>query len=72
MVLDVRGRGLMCAFSLPTTAQRDALIRALWERGVIMLGSGADSVRFRPALTVTRGELDEAVDGVRDALGALN
>ena len=50
----------MCAFSLPTTAQRDALLTALWERGVIMLGSGPDSVRFRPALTVTRAELERA------------
>ena len=26
LVLDVRGRGLMCAFSMPTAAQRDALV----------------------------------------------
>ena len=68
LVLDVRGRGLMCAFSLPTAAQRDELIRRLWDRGVIMLASGADSVRFRPALTVSREEIDAAVDAVRDAL----
>ena len=68
LVRDVRGRGLMCAFSLPTTAQRDALLTALWERGVIMLGSGPDSVRFRPALTVTRAELDRAVTAVREVL----
>ena len=43
LVLDVRGRGLMCAFSLPSAAQRDELIRRLWDRRVIMLASGADS-----------------------------
>ena len=68
LVLDVRGRGLMCAFSLPSAAQRDELIGKLWDRGVIMLASGGDSVRFRPALTVSRGEIDTAVDAVRDAL----
>ena len=68
LVLDVRGRGLMCAFSLPAAAQRDELIGKLWERGVIMLASGPDSVRFRPALTVSRGEIDTAIDAVRDAL----
>ncbi|HMZ15327.1 MAG TPA: L-lysine 6-transaminase [Mycobacterium sp.] len=68
LVHDVRGRGLMCAFSLPTTAQRDALLTELWERGVIMLGSGPDSVRFRPALTVTRAELERAVAAVREVL----
>ena len=70
VVHDVRGRGLMCAFSLPSTAQRDALLGALWERGVIMLGSGPDSVRFRPALTVTPAELDRAVATVREVLAA--
>ncbi len=68
MVLDVRGRGLMCAFSLPSAAQRDALIRGLWERRVIVLPTGADGVRFRPARTVTHDEIDAAIAAVRDAL----
>jgi len=68
VVLDVRGRGLMCAFSLPTAAQRDELIRRLWDRRVIMLASGPTSVRFRPALTVSREEIVAAVAAVRDAL----
>ena len=68
VVFDVRGRGLMCAFSLPTTEQRDALVAALWRRGVIMLGSGVDSVRFRPALTASRAEIDRAVAAVREVL----
>lgn len=67
-VLDVRGRGLMCAFSLPSREQRDELLRRLWNRGVVMLGCGTDSVRFRPALTVGRQELDAAVAAVRAAL----
>src|SRR6476646_5103352 len=54
VVLDVRGRGLMCAFSLPSGEERDELIRRLWERRVIMLASGPNSVRFRPTLTVSR------------------
>ncbi|MGV0801332.1 aminotransferase class III-fold pyridoxal phosphate-dependent enzyme, partial [Mycolicibacterium elephantis] len=68
VVLDVRGRGLMCAFSLPSAAQRDALIRGLWDRRVIVLPTGPDGVRFRPALTVTREEIDAAIRAVRDAL----
>ena len=67
-VLDVRGRGLMCAFSLPSGAERDELIRRLWDRRVIMLASGPDSVRFRPALTVSREEIDIAVEAVREVL----
>ena len=68
LVLDPRGRGLMCAFGMPTAAQRDALIEKLWQRRVIMLASGPDSVRFRPALTASREEIDAAVDAVRAAL----
>jgi L-lysine 6-transaminase len=67
-VLDVRGRGLMCAFSLSSGEQRDELIRRLWDRHVVMLASGADSVRFRPALTVSHRDIDAAVASVRAAL----
>ena len=67
-VLDVRGRGLMCAFTLPSVAERDELTNRLWQRGVVMLACGERSVRFRPALTVTRAEIDIAVSAVRDAL----
>lgn len=70
VVLHPRGRGLMCAFDLPTTADRDELIRRLWQRGVIVLPAGSDAVRFRPALTVSRGEIDIAVSAVRAALPA--
>jgi L-lysine 6-transaminase len=66
-----RGRGLMCAFSMPSAAQRDEVIRRLWQRHVILLASGVDSVRFRPALTVSRAEIDEAVQALRDVLATL-
>ncbi|MET4431879.1 L-lysine 6-transaminase [Mycolicibacterium sp. 624] len=71
LVLDPRGRGLMCAFSMPSPAQRDDLIGRLWDRRVIMLGSGPDSVRFRPALTVSRRDIDTAVDTVREVLSEM-
>jgi L-lysine 6-transaminase len=71
LVVDPRGRGLMCAFSMPDAAQRDGLIAALWDRRVIMLASGTDSVRFRPALTASRGDIDAAVDAVRSVLTTL-
>jgi L-lysine 6-transaminase len=71
VVLDPRGRGLMCAFSLPTTADRDEVIRRLWQRAVIALPSGNDGVRFRPALTVSRSEIDAAIAAVRGALTAV-
>jgi L-lysine 6-transaminase len=71
VVLDPRGRGLMCAFSLPTTADRDELLRRLWRRAVIVLPSGHDGVRFRPALTVTPAEIDAAIGALRGALAEM-
>ncbi|PQE00478.1 L-lysine 6-transaminase [Mycobacterium sp. EPG1] len=68
LVRDVRGRGLMCAFSMPTAGQRDELLARLWDRGVIMLGCGTDSVRFRPALTVSDDEIERALAAVRAVL----
>jgi L-lysine 6-transaminase len=71
LVLDPRGRGLMCAFSLPGTAERDELIRKLWQRAVILLPTGARGVRFRPALTVCRADVDAAVAAVHSALTSM-
>jgi L-lysine 6-transaminase len=68
VVLDPRGRGLMCAFSLPTAADREEVIGRLWQRRVIALRSGEDGVRFRPALTVSRMEIDALVSALRGAL----
>jgi L-lysine 6-transaminase len=56
---------------MPSASQRDVLLAGLWECGVIMLGSGPDSVRFRPALTVSRSEIDAAVDAVRAVLRSM-
>lgn len=71
LVLDPRGRGLMCAFSLPSTGAREAVIAQLWQRRVIALRCGEDGVRFRPALTVTRGEIDALVCALSGALTAV-
>ena len=71
-VTDVRGRGLMCAFTLPDRALRDALLAGLRaDEHVLLLGCGTRSVRFRPALTVGDAELEEGVAAVERVLGRL-
>lgn len=65
VVEDVRGRGLMRAFSLPDKGLRDALLAELRDsERVLLLGCGSRSVRFRPALTVTEAELAAGVAAV--------
>ncbi|HEX4249923.1 MAG TPA: L-lysine 6-transaminase [Pseudonocardia sp.] len=72
VVTEVRGRGLMCAVTLPDAELRDKVITRLREdEHVIMLGCGASSLRLRPALTVSVEELDRAVDAVDRVLHGL-
>jgi L-lysine 6-transaminase len=70
-VENVRGRGLMAAVDLPTPDARDAAVRYLHEHErVLILGGGERSIRFRPALTITAAELDEAVAALARAVAA--
>ena len=62
VVTDVRGRGLMCAFSLPDGAARDRVLKRLREQEhVLLLGCGTRSIRFRPALTVSVADLEAGI-----------
>lgn len=71
-VTDVRGRGLMCAFSLPNSGVRDDVLATLREQEhVLLLGCGRRSVRFRPALTVSPGELGAGVAALDRVLHRL-
>jgi L-lysine 6-transaminase len=71
-VTEVRGRGLMCAFSLPDKGTRDVVLERLREQErVLLLGCGRRSIRFRPALTVTEAELDEGVAALDRVLTTL-
>jgi L-lysine 6-transaminase len=64
-VTEPRGRGLMCAVTIADAPLRDTLLADLLARErVLMLGCGERGIRFRPALTVTEDELDEAVDAL--------
>jgi L-lysine 6-transaminase len=71
LVSNVRGRGLMCALDLPGTQARDAVLRLLRERRVIMLPCGERSVRFRPALDVTEADLEFGLKALDSALSGL-
>jgi L-lysine 6-transaminase len=71
-IADVRGRGLMCAFTLPTAELRDEAIRRLRDdERVLVLGCGTSALRFRPALTVTVDELDRGLAALDRVLGSL-
>ena len=58
----MRGRGLFVAFDLETREERDAMVVDLrTAEHVIVLPCGERSIRFRPALSVSEDEIDEAL-----------
>ena len=60
-ITNARGLGLMCAFDLYTPEKRDQLVRKLYDNGMIILGCGATTIRFRPPLIISSNEIDEAI-----------
>jgi len=68
---NVRGRGLMCAFDLPTNDLRNAALGKIKEHGMMALPCGPISIRFRPPLNVTEDEVDEANDILDRSIRAL-
>jgi 4-aminobutyrate aminotransferase len=73
---EVRGRGLMIGMELvvdrksrePARDLCTALLRRAFQNGLLLLSSGASTVRFMPPLVVTRAQVDEALDLVRLSL----
>jgi len=68
LVTNVRGSGLMCAFDLPDGETRDKVRGHLVEEGVLILGCGDKSLRFRPVLDISMDVLSKALNLIRKAL----
>jgi 4-aminobutyrate aminotransferase len=79
LVGDVRGRGLMIGVELVrdretkerATTERDALVKACFARGLLVLGAGRNAIRLAPPLVFTRQQADTAVEILDEALSAL-
>jgi L-lysine 6-transaminase len=66
---NARGKGLMCAIDFPDTATRDKVTDEAYEMGMMILGCGRHSVRFRSPLDVEAAEINEAL-GILGAAAA--
>jgi 4-aminobutyrate aminotransferase len=63
---DVRGKGLMVGVEIVKDRQikekapdwRNEIIKKAFEKGLLLLGCGENTIRFSPALTVTTEEMD--------------
>jgi 4-aminobutyrate aminotransferase len=74
---DVRGRGLMIGVELVrdrvtkerATTERDAIVQAMFRRGVLLLGAGRNALRFAPPLVLTTAQADTIVEIFDEVLG---
>ena len=66
-----RGLGLLCAFDVPDKKTRGEILQSAFDRGLMLIGSGESTVRFRPALIVTEAEIDEAVSILDEVLSKI-
>lgn len=76
---DVRGKGLMVAVELvedretraPARTLRNKIIQKAFQKGLLLLGCGENSIRFCPALTVSSSQIDVCLtifdEAVREA-----
>jgi L-lysine 6-transaminase len=72
IVGQARGLGLMCAFSLNEAQMRDLLKQKCYDEGLILIGAGDRSIRFRPPLNITRDELTIGLNIIREQLKELS
>ena len=67
---DVRGVGLMTGIEMvkdretkePDAELRDRVVEKAFYRGLLLLGCGESGIRFSPALTVKKEEVDVAME----------
>lgn len=71
-ISNARGKGLLCAFDLPTPTLRDQVVSTLMkEENVLILSSGIQSIRFRPQLVVSAEEIDLALAAIERVMEKL-
>ncbi|MGH9347025.1 MAG: acetyl ornithine aminotransferase family protein [Vicinamibacterales bacterium] len=76
LIGDVRGRGLMIGLELVrdrrtkerAVTERDAVVKACFRRGLLVLGAGRNTIRLSPPLVLTKQLADTALEILDEAL----
>ncbi len=79
MVGDVRGLGLMIGVEIVKDKQtrarahdeRDRIVELAFERGILFLGAGENSIRIAPPLIVSQEQADIALDVLEECIGMV-
>lgn len=80
IVGDVRGLGLMLGFEIVRDQQskerapelRNEIVQQAFQRGVLVLGAGQNSVRLAPPLVLSRDQASFALDTLEEILSGLS
>lgn len=73
---DARGKGLMAAIEFVKDREtreanpefRNNVIAACFDQGLLLLGCGESAIRFCPALTVSKAQIDKALSILKNAI----
>ena len=80
LIGDVRGKGLMIGIELVKDRQtkeravdeRNALVQAMFRRGVLVLGAGKNAIRMAPPLVLTIDQANDVVRVFDESLGEIS
>jgi acetylornithine/succinyldiaminopimelate/putrescine aminotransferase len=67
-----RGIGLLQALVLRNDVDPRGIVERLRDAGVLITVAGSSALRFSPALTITKAEIDESLAIVDRVLGELS
>ena len=75
----MRGKGLMIGVELVrdrktkerAIEERNALVQAMFRRGVLILGAGKNAIRFAPPLVLTKDQADTVLRVLDEALSEV-
>jgi len=68
LISNSRGLGLFCSIDLDSKERREMLKTKANEKGLILIGCSEQTVRFRPPLNISKGEIDEGIAIIRSCL----
>jgi len=66
-----RGLGLFCAFDSIDTQTRIKISQECMKNGLMILGCGEKSIRFRPPITINSGKIDEGIAIIDNVISKL-
>ena len=67
---NARGLGLMCSLTASTTELRDQILKSCWDRGLMIIGAGKRTIRFRPPLNLSSEEAGKSLAILKEAIAA--